>query len=144
MARSKLEDLAQRIDQKICSEDLVFFVCSLYLPLCVENQDIKEPIKPCREVCEKVKSDCDATVKSIARANDTSHELDCGQLVTYDEGVCLTPRAFIRPSSKSRQFFIASICNYCLSALPCTASPLSFLIISVNVTIDIYSLFQGK
>lgn len=98
-----LWDLAQRINEVVCSEDLIFFVCSLYLPICVEHQQIKKPIKPCRSVCEKVKSDCHTAVQSIAGMKSlllAFPEFECGTLETYDKGVCLTPRAFIQPTSK--------------------------------------------
>lgn len=98
-----LWDLAQRINGVICSEDLLFFVCSLYLPICVENQGIKKPIKPCRSVCEKVKSDCQAAVKSIAGVESpllAFPEFQCENLEVYDRGICLTPKAFIQPTSE--------------------------------------------
>ncbi|KAL9979459.1 hypothetical protein ACROYT_G017130 [Oculina patagonica] len=97
-----LWDLAQRINGVVCSEDLLFFVCSLYLPICVENQGIRKSIKPCRSVCEKVKNDCQAAVKSIAGVESpflAFPEFECEKLEDYDKGVCLTPKAFIQPTS---------------------------------------------
>ena len=100
-----LLDLAQRHNSGICSEDLLFFVCSLYLPICVENNRIPKPIKPCRSVCEKVKRDCQAAIDDVT--GEESHllrhlpELECDKLKTYDQGVCVTPHAFNHsPASK--------------------------------------------
>ena len=98
-----LWDLAQRFNEVACSEDLVFFVCSLYLPICVENQEIKKPIHPCRSVCEKVRSDCKAAVQSITGLESPFKafpEFECEKLEVYDKGICLTPRAFIHPTSE--------------------------------------------
>ena len=98
-----LWDLAQRFHAGVCSEDLLFFVCSLYLPICVENNRIKKPIKPCRSVCEKVKSDCQAAVDSITGEELpllAFPEFECDKLEVYDKGVCVTPNAFIRTASK--------------------------------------------
>lgn len=97
-----LLDLAQRINAVVCSDDLLFFVCSLYLPICIENHRIKKPIKPCRSVCEKVKSDCQAVVESITGAESpllAFPEFECDKLEDYDKGVCLTPKAFVQPTS---------------------------------------------
>ena len=98
-----LWDLAQRINGIICSEDLLFFVCSLYLPICLESQAIKKAINPCRSVCEKVQGDCQAAVKSIAGVESASvafPEFECEKLEVYDKGVCLTPKAFIYPTGE--------------------------------------------
>lgn len=96
-----LWDLAQRINEVVCSEDLLFFVCSLYLPICVENQEIKKPINPCRSVCEKVRNDCKTAVESITGGKSPFKafpEFECEKLEVYDKGICLTPRAFIHPT----------------------------------------------
>lgn len=101
-----LWDLAQRINSVVCSDDLIFFVCSMYLPICVENHRIKKPIKPCRSVCEKVKNDCQATVKSITGAESpllAFPEFECDGLEAYDKGICLTPKAFIRRKGEFNQ-----------------------------------------
>lgn len=39
-----------------CSQDMQFFVCSLYAPICMENY--KRPLKVCRSVCERAKQGC--------------------------------------------------------------------------------------
>lgn len=98
-----LWDLAQRINEVVCSEDLLFFVCSLYLPICVEDQEIKKTINPCRSVCEKVRSDCKAAVESITGEKfplKAFPEFECEKLEVYDKGICLTPRAFMHPTSE--------------------------------------------
>lgn len=50
-----------------CSSALRLFVCTLYAPPCA--RDTAQPthvayaLRPCRELCEKVKRGCDATIK---------------------------------------------------------------------------------
>ncbi|XP_020632377.1 frizzled-4-like [Orbicella faveolata] len=113
-----LWDLAQRINEVVCSEDLLFFVCSLYLPICVEDQEIKKTINPCRSVCEKVRSDCKAAVESITGEKfpfKAFPEFECEKLEVYDKGICLTPRAFMHPTS---EFYLhASLSNNYLTTI---------------------------
>lgn len=39
-----------------CSPDLKFFLCSLYMPICIE--DYHKPLPVCRSVCERTRADC--------------------------------------------------------------------------------------
>ncbi|KAJ8255230.1 hypothetical protein GJAV_G00202560 [Gymnothorax javanicus] len=39
-----------------CSPDLLFFLCSMYTPICLP--DYKKPLPPCRSVCERAKRGC--------------------------------------------------------------------------------------
>lgn len=39
-----------------CSPDLRFFLCSLYMPICIE--DYHKPLPVCRSVCERTKAGC--------------------------------------------------------------------------------------
>lgn len=39
-----------------CSSDLKFFLCSIYVPICMENYH--RPLPPCRSVCERARSGC--------------------------------------------------------------------------------------
>lgn len=95
--------LAQRFNAVVgCSDKLLFFVCSMYLPICVNSQDIIEtkwPIKPCRSVCETVKRDCQSEITGVESALFGFQEFDCHKLEDYDKGVCLTPEAFIVKTS---------------------------------------------
>jgi hypothetical protein len=49
-----------------CSPVLKLFLCSLYAPPCVKNYS--SALKPCRELCEKVKSGCEDVMKRFAFA----------------------------------------------------------------------------
>ncbi|XP_074618009.1 secreted frizzled-related protein 3-like [Acropora palmata] len=95
--------MARRLNAFICSEDLVFFVCTMYLPICIETQNMPKIIKPCRSVCEKVKEDC---LKVLEPSGGTSPfvvfpELPCHNLEYYNQGICLIPDAFIE-STKAK------------------------------------------
>lgn len=94
-----LWDLVQRINAVVCSDDLIFYFCSLYLPICVKSKEIRKPIKPCRSVCEKVKRDCRATLESLPDGHQSFPEFQCGKLEDYDKGVCLKPEAFVVSTS---------------------------------------------
>lgn len=39
-----------------CSPDLKFFLCSMYMPICIE--DYHKPLPVCRSVCEKTRAGC--------------------------------------------------------------------------------------
>ncbi|XP_010890407.2 frizzled-5 [Esox lucius] len=39
-----------------CSPDLLFFLCSMYTPICIP--DYGKPVPPCRSVCERAKRGC--------------------------------------------------------------------------------------
>lgn len=39
-----------------CSPDLKFFLCSVYVPICIE--DYHKPLPPCRSICERARTGC--------------------------------------------------------------------------------------
>lgn len=39
-----------------CSPDLLFFLCSMYAPICIE--EYLQPLPPCQSVCERAKAGC--------------------------------------------------------------------------------------
>jgi frizzled 5/8 len=40
-----------------CSQDLKFFLCSMYTPICIE--DYHKPLPVCRSVCERARKGCE-------------------------------------------------------------------------------------
>ena len=64
-----------------CSGAVVHFLCSVYLPPCLE--DSEEVVKPCRELCDEFQSSCGAELADVDVQNLT--QLQCGQYVSRDE-----------------------------------------------------------
>lgn len=74
-----------------CSENLLFFLCSIFSPICTTNY-LEKPVPPCREICEQVKSGCEPVI--ISKYNKTWPEnIDCASFPQYNNGVCLSPQA---------------------------------------------------
>ncbi|XP_059823268.1 frizzled-5-like [Hypanus sabinus] len=49
-----------------CSPDLLFFLCSIYTPICLA--DYMKPLPPCRSVCERAKSGCSPLMRQYGFA----------------------------------------------------------------------------
>lgn len=76
-----------------CSEMIVFYLCSLYAPICTGMDFQTDAVPPCRSVCERVKTDCEPLLN---RYNVSWPEaFDCSELPQYDRGVCITPDAIV-------------------------------------------------
>lgn len=68
-----------------CSDDLVFFLCVLHFPICV--QGITGPVLPCKSLCSKVRYECLPTIRSY---NETwPKNIDCDNFPIYEKGVCI-------------------------------------------------------
>nr|XP_049583374.1 frizzled-1 [Syngnathus scovelli] len=48
--------------QARCSEDLKFFLCSVYIPVCTV---LEEALPPCRPLCEQAQRGCEANITAI-------------------------------------------------------------------------------
>lgn len=68
-----------------CSSDLVFFLCVLHFPICV--QGIRGPVLPCRSLCNKVRRECLPTIKSFNES--WPKNIDCDNFPIYEKGVCI-------------------------------------------------------
>ncbi|CAL4067025.1 unnamed protein product [Meganyctiphanes norvegica] len=80
-----------------CSDQLEFFLCSMYAPICTVNFVTEAAIPPCRRVCEAARYGCEPLLNRFDIAWPSN--LDCSQLPLYDRGVCITPEAIITSDS---------------------------------------------
>ncbi|MCI4378743.1 hypothetical protein PGIGA_G00219350 [Pangasianodon gigas] len=92
-----------------CSPDLLFFLCAMYAPICTISFQ-RDPIKPCKSVCERAKAGCEPVLK---RYNHTWPEsLACDELPVYDRAVCISPEAIVKADPSDNSFFQdPSICS---------------------------------
>ena len=86
-----LQQYIKLIDDIRCSKDALFFLCTIYSPVCFEAYTPR--VLPCRSVCERVKKGCLPFVK-IAGFSWPS-ELHCNGLPEYSTGVCIRPSAIV-------------------------------------------------
>ncbi len=68
-----------------CAADSQLFLCSLFAPVCFEP-----PIYPCRSLCHKVKSGCEATMANYGFP--WPEMLDCAKF-PVDNDMCIAPMA---------------------------------------------------
>ncbi|XP_064101710.1 secreted frizzled-related protein 3-like [Macrobrachium nipponense] len=92
-----------------CSDQLEFFLCSMYAPICTV-EFLSEAIPPCRSVCEAARKGCEPL---LARFNiPWPSNLECTSLPLYDRGVCITPEAIISPGGSQNIFFFPRILDF--------------------------------
>ncbi|XP_006825063.1 secreted frizzled-related protein 3-like [Saccoglossus kowalevskii] len=83
-----------------CSEYLLFFLCSMYAPICtVEFQT--DAIPPCKTVCLNAKRGCEPIMNE--HNVDWPDYLACDDLPLYDRGVCISPEAIIQEPPDSNE-----------------------------------------
>eukprot|EP00794_Sanderia_malayensis_P016870 gene16870-18575_t len=80
-----------------CSDDLLFFICMMYQPICFE--DYNDRILPCRSVCENVKASCLHTITMFGF--QWPDDLNCNSLPDHNTGVCIKPSAIVRNKGNS-------------------------------------------
>lgn len=83
-----------------CSAMLVFYLCSVYAPICTGMEFQTEAVPPCRSVCQRVRHDCEPLLNKYNVSWPAA--FDCASLPQYDKGVCITPEAIIPDGSDSR------------------------------------------
>ncbi len=64
-----------------CSPDLVFFLCSLHVPICLDNYML--PLPPCRSMCERVKLCCEPIMMQFRYK--WPERLSCERLPPYGD-----------------------------------------------------------
>ncbi|XP_067014772.2 frizzled-2 [Anabrus simplex] len=93
-----------------CSPDLKFFLCSMYMPICIESY--QKPLPACRSVCERARSGCEPIMQQYGF--QWPERMACERLPRYGdpERLCMdegnrtsetnTPRPSRKPSSECR------------------------------------------
>ena len=67
-----------------CSDDLAFFLCSVYAPVCTV---LASPVPPCRSLCKRAKHDCKDLMKRFDYKWPES--LTCNRFPKLGEGICV-------------------------------------------------------
>uniref|UniRef100_A0A834R9L9 Frizzled-8 n=1 Tax=Sarcoptes scabiei TaxID=52283 RepID=A0A834R9L9_SARSC len=85
-----------------CSDDMRFFLCSIYVPICIENYH--GLIESCRSVCERSRQGCRPI---LARAGFRwPDHLDCSRYPVYGatDRMCMDPK---QPQNNSFETIIS-------------------------------------
>ena len=102
----------------------VFFLCVIFTPICTEELPIPlDPIPPCRQVCRKVRSNCEPLINRLLDSADyhtytnVIHKfnsclnrmgyvwpqaLDCKNFPDVTKGICLTPESVLKKGKSLR------------------------------------------
>ncbi len=109
----------QELVKTKCSQDLVFFMCSVLLPICIpdskgtDGKIISPMVPPCRSLCENVYNDC---IQSIRMLNFTwPYEFNCSGLLDHNEGMCITPDAFVSTTPTPAPYKLKGQCAFLYS-----------------------------
>ena len=110
----------QELVKTKCSKDVVFFLCSVLLPICIseskgtDGKMISPMVPPCRSLCENVYNDC---IQSIRMLNFSwPGKLNCSGLPDHNEGICISPDAFVRSTPIPAPY---KLTGQCISFFDC-------------------------
>lgn len=87
----ELRQYIKMIDRIRCSPDALFFLCTVYSPVCFQQYTTR--VLPCRSVCERVRRGCMPFVQMAGFS--WPYELDCQGFPEYNTGVCIRPSAIV-------------------------------------------------
>lgn len=98
LANRSIQRYGPLVKHSNCSKHAVFLLCSFYLPICIPGIDDTEEnvFKPCRSLCEQVRTDCAALMDYWPSF------VKCEELPEYSDAVCIQPESFISVSKPSR------------------------------------------
>lgn len=87
-AIAELHKYAYLFNKEQCKRNIQLFLCSLYTPVCVNNQSLEPKLinnilLPCRDICESAKLACLKHLK--AAKEDWPSEWTCGKFKYYTE-----------------------------------------------------------
>jgi len=73
----------------------VFFLCVIFTPICTEELPIPlDPIPPCRQVCQKVRHNCEPLINRMGFV--WPNVLECNNFPDVSKGICLTPESILK------------------------------------------------
>lgn len=83
-----------------CSPDLRFFLCSLYMPICIE--DYHKPLPVCRSVCERTRAGCAPIMQKYSFP--WPERMACERFPEYQENdvLCMQPDGYGNEKDSSR------------------------------------------
>ncbi|XP_055318993.1 frizzled-2 isoform X1 [Sitodiplosis mosellana] len=83
-----------------CSPDLRFFLCSLYMPICIE--DYHKPLPVCRSVCERTRAGCAPIMQKYSFP--WPERMACDRFPEYQdqEVLCMQPDNYANEKDTSR------------------------------------------
>lgn len=87
---------------KRCAKDAIFLLCSVYSPICFKGH--KEPILPCKGVCNRLKENCGALLNRYGI--ELPEELKCDDLPEHNSAVCIQPSALLTTDQGKNIFFM--------------------------------------
>ncbi|XP_071955389.1 secreted frizzled-related protein 3-like [Antedon mediterranea] len=76
-----------------CSSHLIFFLCSMYAPICAYGFQNDAAIPPCKSLCLRVKRGCEPIM--LRHKVKWPDYLACNDFPEYDRGVCISPEAIV-------------------------------------------------
>ena len=82
-------------ENELCFEDLLFFVCTLFNPICFKNHP---NVLPCRSECRAVKKQCKDTINKSQLKWPAL--MNCNNLPEYETAVCLTRESIVTAKRK--------------------------------------------
>lgn len=79
-----------------CSSDVLYFMCSIYYPVC---NSLGRIIPPCRQLCENVHSGCSKIIKRLGF--QWPDKLKCDQFPRIKTDICVFPNetAILEPTT---------------------------------------------
>ncbi|CAL8070046.1 unnamed protein product [Orchesella dallaii] len=82
-----------------CSDDLKFFICSLYVPICME--DYVGTVPPCRSVCERARAGCEPVMTQYGFT--WPERMICDKFPKFGKhSICMDEKGGELPGSQTR------------------------------------------
>ena len=94
-----------------CSKDLVFFLCSVLLPICISDWEGTHT-EIMHTMCESVYNDCIQTIRMLNVS--WPGMLNCSGLPDHDKGICIAPNAFVSVTATPAPYKLKGQCAFLL------------------------------